>query len=80
MQKNISSYYLPKQIMTSYYAEFSVESKMLFSIIFTNAEHIKTITETAQLIEKIGEKEMYNMRRLLEQMKNEDAANESEEV
>ena len=66
--------------MTSDYAEFSVESKMLFSIIFTNAEPIKTITETAQLIEKIGEKEMYNMRRLLEQMKNEDAANESEEV
>lgn len=76
MQKNISSYYLPKQIMTSDYESFSVESKLLFSIIFTNAEHIKTITETAQLIEKIGEKEMYNMRRLLDQMKN--AANESE--
>lgn len=76
MQKNISSYYLPKQIMTSDYESFSVESKLLFSIIFTNAEHIKTITETAQLIEKIGEKEMYNMRRLLDQMK--DTANESE--
>lgn len=76
MGKIISSYYLPKQIMTSDYASFSVESKLLFAMIFTNSEHIKTITETAQLIEKIGEKEMYNMRRLLDQAKN--VAGESE--
>lgn len=66
MPKPIPCYYLPKQIMTEDYAAFSVESKMLFSMVFTNAEHIKTITETAQLIEKIGEKELYNMHRLFE--------------
>lgn len=66
MLKTIPYFYMPKQIMTPDYAAFSVESKLLFSMIFTNAEHIKTISETAQLIESIGEKELYNMRRLFE--------------
>lgn len=67
MYQSVPCYYMPKQIMTSEYADFSVECKMLFSMVFTNAQHIKTITETAKLIENIGEKELYNMRRLLEQ-------------
>ena len=66
--KSIPYYYLPQQIMNEKYEAFSVESKMLFSMIFTNAEHIKAIKETAQLIEKIDEKELYEMRHMLERM------------
>ncbi len=67
MYREAPCFYMPKQIMTPQYAAFSVESKLLFSMIFTNAEHIKALTETAELIERIGEKELYNMRHMYEE-------------
>ncbi len=77
----IQCYYMPKQIMSSDYSSFSIESKMLFSIIFTNAKHVKTIMETADLIERIGAKELYNMRRCQELLEGEktDQTTKSEE-
>ena len=66
MEQRVPCYYMPKQIMTSDYSDYSVECKLLFSMIFTNAQHIKTIIETAKLSENIGEKELYNMHRLFE--------------
>lgn len=67
MSNKAPCYYMPKQIMTQEYSNFSVESKMLFSMVFTNAEHINAITETANLINCIGSKELYNMRHEFEE-------------
>lgn len=60
-------FYIPKQLLTPEYARFSAESRMLFSMIFTNAEHTKSILETAELIQSIGKNELYNMRHEFEE-------------
>jgi hypothetical protein len=62
---------MPKQIMTPEYSSFSLESKLLFSMVFTNAEHIKAITETAELIDSIGERELSTMKKLFREQKEE---------
>lgn len=64
---NTSCYYMPKQIMTPEYASYSIEAKMLFSMIFTNAEHIKAMKETAALIENISERELSLMQKTFKQ-------------
>ena len=56
-------FYIPKQLLTPEYAGFSAESRMLF----TNAEHTKSIMETAELIQSIGKNELYNMRHEFEE-------------
>ncbi len=68
--------YMPKQIMTPEYASYSIEAKVLFSMIFTNAEHIKAIKETATLIEKIPERDLSLMQKTF---KKEMTMEESEE-
>lgn len=55
-------FYLPKQLFNNKYSSFSAESKLLFSMIFTNAEHIKAIKETASLIHRISDNELAYMR------------------
>lgn len=54
-------FYLPKQLMTAQYSDFSIEAKLLFSMAFTNAEHSKSIMEMSMLVNKIGDKELKSM-------------------
>jgi len=47
--------YVPKELIKDQkYAKFSSESKLLFGMILTNAEHAKEILELSKLIEMLG--------------------------
>lgn len=65
----IPYFHIPKQLLTKEYNDFSVQSKVLFAMIFTNAERTKDISETAKLIEAIDPKELNSMRKSLQQIK-----------
>lgn len=52
--------------MTERYALLSGESKLLFGMILTNAEHTKAIHEAADLIYVIGEENIAGLKRQLE--------------
>lgn len=58
---------MPKQLMTAEYSNFSVSSKMLFSILFTHAETAQDITNTAELINSIPMKELIEMKKQFRQ-------------
>ncbi len=45
---------LPKELMTEEYSKYSIKSKMLFSMVLTEAENGTSINELADLIENIG--------------------------
>lgn len=64
-------FYLPKQLMTKKYSDFSAESKLLFAMIFTNCEHSKSIKETSDLIQNISEKDLEIMRSQFQKDKKE---------
>ncbi len=67
-----TSYFsMPKQLMTSAYKDFSVSSKMLFSIIFTHAETAQDIADTAALIQSINPKELMEMKKQFRQCERE---------
>lgn len=52
---NESNYFfLPKELMNKDFSNFSVKSKMLFSIIITEADNAKSINEVANLINELG--------------------------
>lgn len=55
---NEPCYYIPKQLITPEYAVFSVETKLLFGMILTNAKQTKSICEVADLIKNITEKDL----------------------
>ena len=67
-------YYLPKQLFTSEYKDFSPESKMLFGMIFTNANSKAVIKETSRLIESINDNTLNNMRLLYAQLQEQISA------
>ncbi len=58
---------MPKQLMTAEYSNFSVSSKMLFSILFTHAETAQDITNTAELISAIPMKDLIEMKKQFRQ-------------
>ncbi len=58
----IPCFYLPKELINQEYSGFSTESKLLFSMVFTNAKHTKAIYEVARLIDRIDENELNEMR------------------
>lgn len=60
---------LPKNIVTPQFAGYSAESKLLFAMVFSNAEHTKAIYEVANMISKIKEDELNAMRRELSRIK-----------
>ena len=64
---------MPKQLMTAEYRNFSVTSKMLFSIIFTHADTAQDITDTAALIQSISPKELAEMKKAFRQAESEGA-------
>ena len=52
---NESNYFfLPKELMNKDFSNFSVKSKMLFSIIITEVDNAKSINEVANLINELG--------------------------
>ena len=51
-------FYVPKQLISPEYANFSVESKLLFGMILTNSQQTKSIQELAELIQTIDYKEL----------------------
>lgn len=51
-------YILPKEILTHEYSKYSIKSKVLFSIVLTEAENGASINELAELIEHIGSRKV----------------------
>ena len=47
-------YYLPHELLTPEFSDFSPYSKMLFAITLTEAENAKAIVELSDLIHKVG--------------------------
>lgn len=62
VENGTSCYLMPSELLGDKYTNFSVESKLLFSMIFTNAEHTSAIKETSRLINSISNKDLYRMR------------------
>lgn len=49
---------MPKELLTKEYLNYSLKSKMLFSIVLTEAENGTSINELAELIEHIGSRKV----------------------
>lgn len=49
---NEPCYYIPKQLFTPEYSNYSTESKLLFGIVLSEAKQTKSIEELYNLIEK----------------------------
>ena len=45
---------LPKEIMNKEFSDFSIQTKLLFSIIITEANSAKSVSEVASLINELG--------------------------
>ena len=58
---NEPCYYIPKNLITSEYANFSVESKVLFGIVLTTAQQIKSIKELSDLIKTMSDDNLRKM-------------------
>lgn len=56
-----SYFYLPKEIMTSEFDNFTTETKMLFAILLTNCSTAKSITNIAELINVLGEQKINSL-------------------
>jgi hypothetical protein len=54
MKTNNNCYCLPTELFSKEYSNFSVKSKVLFSMVLTEAENGASINELAELIETIG--------------------------
>lgn len=52
---NTNSYfYIPKEIMTENFCEYSAESKLLFAMLLSNASTTAAVMSTAKLIDELG--------------------------
>ena len=66
-EKNTKAYfYIPKEIMTSDFKDYSAETKLLFSMLISNARTAAAIEDTAKLIEQIGVRKISSMHKSLE--------------
>lgn len=54
MENPLSFIYVPKEIMTDEYHNYSIETKLLFAMILSNAETASSISNVARLIDEIG--------------------------
>ena len=62
MKDNTQAYfYMPKEIMSSEYKSYSAETKLLFSMLISNAKTAAAIADTAKLIEDIGVRKISSM-------------------
>lgn len=67
MNSNTQAYfYMPKEIMSNEYKGYSAESKLLFSMLISNAKTASAIVDTAKLIEDIGVRKISTMHKSLE--------------
>ena len=56
---NETNYFcLPKELLTPEFSDYSIKSKLLFAIVITEAETVKSLNELASLIQFIGEKRL----------------------
>lgn len=63
-------FYIPKEIMSVEYINYSAETKLLFSMLISNAETAAAMLDTAKLIEEIGVRKISTMQKsLAEEMK-----------
>lgn len=66
MKNNNQAYfYMPKEIMSSEYKDYSAETKLLFSMLISNAKTASAIADTAKLIEDIGVRKISTMHKSL---------------
>ena len=66
MKNNNQAYfYMPKEIMSSEYKDYSAETKLLFSMLISNAKTASAIADTAKLIEDIGVRKISSMHKSL---------------
>ena len=63
---NQAYFYMPKEIMSSEYKDYSAETKLLFSMLISNAKTASAIADTAKLIEDIGVRKISSMHKSLE--------------
>lgn len=67
---NEPCYYIPKQLFTEDFAEFSNESKLLFGIVLAEATKTKSIEELYDLI-AINKNELNTMHKEIENIEKE---------
>ena len=58
---NQAYFYMPKEIMSSEYKDYSAETKLLFSMLISNAKTATAVADTAKLIEDIGMRKISSM-------------------
>lgn len=63
---NQAYFYMPKEIMSNEYKNYSAETKLLFSMLISNAKSATAIADTAKLIEDIGVRKISSMHKSLE--------------
>lgn len=67
MKNNDQAYfYMPKEIMSSEYKNYSAETKLLFSMLISTAKSAAAIADTAKLIEELGVRKISSMHKSLE--------------
>lgn len=66
MENPHSCFYLPKAIMTEEYSEYSVEAKLLFAMLLSNAKTSTAIIRVAELIDELGTKKINTMHKELQ--------------
>ncbi len=59
-------FYLPSELFTKDYSDFSNESKLLFGMLLTNMTTAKAVMDTARLIDEIGVRKISSMHKSLE--------------
>lgn len=64
-------FFLPKEIMTEEYSRFSAETKLLFAMLLTSSKNSSAIMCLAELIEKVGDKEINSLQKELKKINSE---------
>lgn len=67
MENVNNCYALPKELLTKEYSDYSLKSKLLFSIVITEADNGTAVSELAELIEKIGARNISSLYKKLHQ-------------
>ncbi len=60
--------YLPKELMTPSYAKYSVETKLLFAMLLTEAHKSSSVVKVAELIQQVGNNEINSLKIELEEI------------
>lgn len=66
--------YLPKELMTSEYKGYSIETKLLFAMVLSNSVTASAVVDVADLIMQLGKNEISTLQSGLKK------ANETERV